>query len=57
MNAAAAPGANTTLIVQEAPTAKVVPQLGAPAAELDYVALRFMKGVRPGWMDAESAEK
>src|SRR5579883_889055 len=31
VNAAAAPGANTTLIVHEATTAKAVPPLGAPA--------------------------
>src|SRR5262249_27302336 len=32
-------------------------QLGAPEHEEDYVIGRYFAGVRPGWMDAESAGK
>jgi formylglycine-generating enzyme required for sulfatase activity len=32
-------------------------QLGAPEHEVDYVIGRYFAGVRPGWMDAESAGK
>jgi len=37
LNDAAAGGLNATLIVQEAPTASVEPQLGAPAGKLPVV--------------------